>query len=49
MHTENNAVIEGNCVVGGIESVGQVPRSEMSSDSFFTDLPKERMHPPLKN
>lgn len=49
MHTENNADTKGNCTVGGIECAGQVPRSEMSSESFLTDLLKERRLPPLKN
>ena len=49
VHTENNADTQGDCIVGGIECVGQVPRSKMSPKSFLTDLPKERMLPPLKN
>ena len=49
MHTENNIVTEGNYVVGGIESVGQVPRSKICSESSLTDLPKERRLHPLKN
>ena len=49
VYSENNTVTKGNCVVGGIESVGQVPRFEFYSESFLTDLPKERRLPPLKN
>ena len=49
MHTENNAVTEGKCAVDGIESVFQVPKSEIFSESFCIDLPKEIGLPPLKN
>ena len=48
MYSENNAVTEGYCAIGGIECVGQVPRSAICSESFLTSLPKEGRLPPLK-
>ena len=47
--TENNAVIEGYCIVGARKCVGQVPRSAICSKGFPNDHPKEIKLPPLKD
>ena len=49
MLTKNNAVKERYYVVGDRKCVGQVPRSEICSKGFLTDLLKERKLPPLKD
>ena len=49
VYSENNAVTKGYCDVGGIECIGKVPKSEICSKYFLTDLPKEIRLPPLKN
>ena len=48
MLTENNVVKEREYAVGDRNYVGQVPRYEIFSKGFFTDLPKERESLPLK-
>ena len=49
VYSENNAVTEEHCAIGGIECIGQVPKSAICSESFLIDIPKERRLPPLKN